>query len=317
MPHFTFSVVIPTYNRPERLQDCLGALAALQGPDFEVVVVDDGSPQPAAPICDGMAGRLNIRCFRQENAGPGAARNRGVAEAAGTYIAFTDDDCRPRPDWLANLLSTLQDAPEALVGGRTINGLSGNSCSAASQDLSNFLYDYRDFWGEGGAAVDFFPTLNVGCAKRAFEAVGGFDTNFYLTAEDRNLGMRWKASGRPLKRSPEAVVEHYHQLDLFSFAKQHFNYGRGARFIREYTAQHQGEDVPFEGLRFYRRLLRYPLMVGGPKARMRSVLVTMSQAIMIAGFAAETIDRMRGRRATSAGVFSPVDAASDQTRSTR
>jgi glycosyltransferase involved in cell wall biosynthesis len=100
MPTPLVSIVIPTYARPERLRECLAALARQTMPadTFEVVVVDDGSPQPVVPPADTAAAGPTIRIIRQSNAGPSAARNRGVAEARGELIALTDDDCLPTPD---------------------------------------------------------------------------------------------------------------------------------------------------------------------------------------------------------------------------
>ena len=88
------SIVIPTYARPERLRECLAALARQTMPAdaFEIVVVDDGSPQPVVPPEATTPTGPTIRIIRQSNAGPSAARNRGVAEARGELIALTDDD---------------------------------------------------------------------------------------------------------------------------------------------------------------------------------------------------------------------------------
>ena len=118
------TVVIPTYGRPRQLKACLAALAeqTLAEP-WEVVVVDDGSPQTLDSVGPAWSGRLDLRVIRQDNAGPAAARNRGVQEARGTFIAFTDDDCLPEPQWLDTLVRAARERPGALVGGTTLNGL--------------------------------------------------------------------------------------------------------------------------------------------------------------------------------------------------
>ena len=119
------SVVVPTYRRPRQLQACLEALAAqtMQEP-WEVVVVDDGSPEPPVPSVESLVASRGWQLVRQPNAGPSAARNRGVREARGEFIAFTDDDCLPEPAWLNMLLQEARSRPHALVGGTTVNAVS-------------------------------------------------------------------------------------------------------------------------------------------------------------------------------------------------
>src|SRR5262245_39012600 len=100
-----FSVIIPTYSRPAQLGGCLEALAATQlaGNSFEVIVVDDGSPSPPRAVVDRFGERLMVRLLTSAHVGPAAARNLGAEQAAGQFLAFTDDDCRPAPDWLPEL----------------------------------------------------------------------------------------------------------------------------------------------------------------------------------------------------------------------
>jgi Glycosyl transferase family 2 len=84
------SVVIPTYNRADLLRATLDSVLRQEGADFEVIVVDDGSPEDLSQVVD--AYRTKVTFLRQENAGPSAARNRGVAAARGEYVAFLDSD---------------------------------------------------------------------------------------------------------------------------------------------------------------------------------------------------------------------------------
>jgi GT2 family glycosyltransferase len=84
------SVVIPTYNRADLLRETLDSVLRQDGADFEVIVVDDGSPEDLSRLADEYRTRVTI--LRQENAGPSAARNRGAAAARGEYVAFLDSD---------------------------------------------------------------------------------------------------------------------------------------------------------------------------------------------------------------------------------
>src|SRR5689334_10729991 len=100
------SVVVPTRNRPRELQRCLEALVAQRCGDFdfEVIVVDDGSDPVYQAEVDSLQKRFPaVRFERVAHGGPARARNRGVSLAHGVVVAFTDDDCRAHPEWLANL----------------------------------------------------------------------------------------------------------------------------------------------------------------------------------------------------------------------
>src|SRR5689334_5243212 len=102
MPVPEVSVVIPTHNRLEVLAEVLQALESQQGaPPFEVVVVDDGSTDGTGDWLRNRTFRLNLLVLSQENRGPAAARNTGVAVASGRWVAFLGDDTVPSPGWLA------------------------------------------------------------------------------------------------------------------------------------------------------------------------------------------------------------------------
>ncbi|MCP5099867.1 MAG: glycosyltransferase family 2 protein, partial [Chloroflexi bacterium] len=130
-----FSIIIPTYNRPQQLERCLNAIAQLDYPtdQFEVIVVDDGGKRPLTPIVERITQPIQIRLITQANQGPATARNRGAAEANGRYLAFTDDDCMLDVNWLTALATQFEQTPSALIGGRTINALPQNMYAETSQ----------------------------------------------------------------------------------------------------------------------------------------------------------------------------------------
>ena len=111
--------MIPSFDRPERLRECLESLVAQRFPKdrFEVVVVDDGGSVPAETVAVAYARRLSVAVCRQERGGPAAARNTGVLRARGRYIAFMDDDCRADPEWLHELERAFAAAPARSLPG--------------------------------------------------------------------------------------------------------------------------------------------------------------------------------------------------------
>ena len=273
------SVIVPTYARPERLAACLDALAAQDAEAFEVVVVDDGSMPPVEDVVNAVRDRAAcpIRYVRQENAGPAAARNRGAALARGRLLAFTDDDCRPAPSWLRALTEAAEGAPNALLGGRTVNALTANIYASASQDLIGFL-ETED--------RTYFASNNLACGADGFTALGGFEESFPLAGgEDRDFGLRWGASGRPLVHVPGAVVAHHHDLAARTFWRQHANYGRGARHMRDRASSGQGAGHRFARLGWYAALVSWPVRTRQRAGLRRAGLLAVAQVATAWGFA--------------------------------
>lgn len=250
----SFSIIIPTYERPDRLAACLEAIACLDYPRdrFEVIVVDDGSETSPQEVVDSVRDRLEARLLRQPNGGPASARNRGAAQARGAFLAFTDDDCLPAPDWLSELASRFEKTPDHAIGGRTFNGLDKNPFSTFSQMIIDFAYRR---YNANPAQATFFASNNLAVPAQAFATLGGFDQTF-LTSEDREFCDRWLHHSRQLSYVPGAVVCHTNDLTLDSFCRQHFNYGRGAfHFYKARAGRGSGGFAPDAG--FYGNLLRW------------------------------------------------------------
>lgn len=279
------SVVVPTYNRPQRLRYCLDALLNLDYPRdrFEIVVVDDGSTVALEPIVRPFYEVLPISLLRQDNGGPASARNTGAQHARGTFMAFTDDDCLPAPDWLSQLTAQLMAQPQALVGGLAVNALPKNLYSTASQALIDYLYQYYNLSPE---RAKFFASNNIALARDLFLSVGGFDTSFpRAAAEDREFCDRWQQLGYAMVYAPEVMVYHAHSLTLWSFCRQHFYYGRGACHFHQVRSQRNAAPIRVEPRQFYQDLLRYPLRQRSTQpAYLVSALFLLSQVATVAGY---------------------------------
>ena len=281
----TFSVIIPTHGRPKPLAECLESLSLLDYPRdrFDVVVVDDGSPQPIDAVVAALRDRLAITLIRQSQSGPGNARNTAVAHATGRFLAFLDDDCTAAPDWLRCLAVALTDAPDCVVGGRIINGLPGIATSTASQLLISYLYQY--FNPDPDNAV-FFAGNNFAMSAGGYGLIGGNKATMMLAgAEDREFFDRWVHAGRRMIYAPEALICHAHAMNLRQFCCQHFRYGRGACLFHGVRTKRGGAPLNILPLRFYVGLVLYPLgKIRGVRALWLAGLMAASQAATMAGY---------------------------------
>jgi glycosyltransferase involved in cell wall biosynthesis len=285
-----FSIIVPTYNRPERLQACLQSIAQLDYPRdrFEVVVVDDGSSTPLDETVAPFQPQLALTLIRQLNAGPASARNTGATHATGQFLVFTDDDCVMVPNYLSVLEHHVHRSPDRLIGGQTLNALPDNLCSAASQLLIDYLYSYYNETSE----ACFFASNNFAMPAAQFHTLGGFSTSFPLAAgEDREFCDRWLHQGYKMLYAPTVQIRHAHHLTLQKFWRQHFNYGRGAFCFHQVRAQRSRANIQVEPISFYFNLLRYPFTTTAPhRAIGLGWLLILSQIANVAGFFWERVN---------------------------
>lgn len=192
----TVSVVIPTYNRARFLGAAVASVRAQTYPCAEIVIVDDGSTDDTAQVVAGLGER--IRHVRQANAGPAAARNRGIEESRGDLVAFLDTDDRWLPEKLAKQVDILQRDPAvALVcADMTIVDETGQV-----QVASNFEHRGMQafFSGLEGHAipdaprrlleVNFVNTSTVLARREVLQSLGGFDPRLRY-GEDLELWLR-------------------------------------------------------------------------------------------------------------------------------
>ena len=295
----SFSVVIPTYNRPACLRQCLEAVADLEYPRrlYEVIVVDDGGDLPLKEVVGSTIQGLDVTLLRQTNRGPAAARNLGCSRAGGRFIAFTDDDCRPDPNWLRALAEQFAKTPDDMLGGRVVNALAGNPYATASQHLLSYLYGYYEDRRDG---CRFFTSNNLSVPAKRFRNIGGFDAAYLRAAgEDRELCDRWQWLELGMTYAPRAVVYHAHDLNLASYLHQHIRYGMGALDFHECRARRRPIALRAEPPSFYVGLLRHPLrQAEGLSGIGQMVLIGLSQVANAAGFFYAKLSR--DRRSTRA-----------------
>lgn len=288
--HPFISIVIPTFQRPDKLSSCLLALGRTNYPRdfFEVIVVDDGSTEPLEKVVGPFQNRFPLTLIRQPNSGPAAARNAGAARARGEFLAFTDDDCEPSPDWLKALAGWFAENPDRALGGRTVP-IDPGPYSVAGQTLLDYLYSYYNEGSSKGAC--FLTSNNLAVPASSFREVGGFDPRFRLAGgEDRELCDRWVGFGFRMEYLPQAVVYHNQAATFGSFVRQHLRYGRGAYHFHRIRALRNGGKIRIEPFSFYRNLFRHPFrgFNGGSPFR-TATLLGVTQLANALGFFIEWI----------------------------
>jgi glycosyltransferase involved in cell wall biosynthesis len=290
-----FSIVIPTHDRPGKLTSCLRAIQSVQVPSggFEVIVVDDGSPCDQMDTVIPFRDSLRLSFVRIPRSGISTARNTGAAKASGTYLAFTDDDCRPDKNWLRALEQVFLRSPGACLSGRTINGLNEYIFSSASQTLIEYLHAYYNAFL---TKARFATGSNLAVPAQEFHALGGFSPAFVpgMGAEDTEFLHRWLASGRPVHAVPEAVVLHYHDLSWKRFLRQHFLYGQGAAVMSALRRSANQPNGSVEPIAFYTGMLRFPfLRESWGRASLVSTLLLVAQIAYVSGYAVRRLAHTR------------------------
>lgn len=198
------SVIIPVFNDEVRLMRCLAALEQQTYPAdrYEVIVVDNGSARDVAGVVGGFA---HARPLRELQPGSYAARNTGLAHARGEIIAFTDSDCVPQSDWLANGVARLLRAGQPIV----VAGHIAVFCQTPGHPTPTELYERITAFPQQKYVEKYRygATANVLTWRAVLEAVGPFNSQL-KSGGDREWGQRAAAAGYPLVYAADAVVQH-------------------------------------------------------------------------------------------------------------
>ena len=196
------SVIIPAFNDAARLQLCLQGLAQQTYPDFEVVVVDNGSKDVVAhrKVCE----VFDFVTFTiEEKPGSYAARNRGLELAKGDTFAFTDSDCLPVPQWLEAGAASLVDGNGLVAGRVEIFPASLQHPSAVELYEMVFAFPQQEYVEKYGYGV----TANMFTTRAVIDVVGNFNAEL-MSGGDRDFGERVRAAGFDSVYSAEACVRH-------------------------------------------------------------------------------------------------------------
>jgi GT2 family glycosyltransferase len=217
------SVVVCSYNGGSTLRDCCNGLQQLDYPDYEVIVVDDGSHDATAAI----ANEFGFQLIQTENRGLSSARNTGLDASTGEIVAYIDSDARPDPHWLRYLAISFRHAQHAAVGGPNLppagDGPVADCVANAPGSPMHVLYSDN--------LAEHVPGCNMAVRKACLRAIGGFDPQFRVAGDDVDVCWRLQNCGWTIGFNPAALVWHHPRSSSGAFWKQQVGYGRAEALL--------------------------------------------------------------------------------------
>jgi len=265
-----FSVVIPTYERPDDLRQCLNGLKAdkqPKSPPYEIIVTDDSRSDSARILVEKEFPEVSWGAGKQN--GPAGNRNAGVARAKGHWITFVDDDCIPQPGFLSSYANAIDSNPSlGVLEGRIFPDRPRRTWSEACPT------------NESGG---MFWTSNLCVKKSVFKKLGGLDEQFEVAYEDVDFARRLKENGVISHFVYEAAVCHPWRTVRQGVSKnwKSRNY-EAADFVR-FLKKHNPREREFSLRGYARNLIRMltsDLITCAHKYRLRGIDILFFQTLV-------------------------------------
>lgn len=259
MPKLPFvSVILCSFNGAKKIKNTLIALKKQTYPNFEIIVVDDGSSDKTAQIAEDFG---VITISHSQNKGLSASRNTGIKKSKGEIIAFTDDDCVPDLKWLQELVNAYSNSEIVGVGGKVVVANNDRSIITTYLRENNPLQPLLLSLTKSNSILYrfylyirklFFPKIelkqqqvymivgaNMSFRKKVFEQIGLFDETFHFGADEEDFCKRiFLQHIGELWYIPKAIIYHLFDINFFSFLKKSKLYGKGnARMYHKYPTQ--------------------------------------------------------------------------------
>ena len=218
------SVVVCTFNGGSTIPETLNGLLNLDYPEFEVIVVNDGSNDSTREIVS----NLPVRLINTENRGLSAARNTGIEASTGEIVAFIDDDAYPDAHWLRFIALSLMDEKYVGTGGPNLSpsgdGWKAEAMANAPGPNPVLLSD---------KVAEHLPGCNMAFRKAALDSVGGFDSRFRVAGDDVDLCWRIRAREGDIGFAPAALVWHHRRRSIYTYWKQQSGYGKAEALLEQ------------------------------------------------------------------------------------
>ncbi len=218
------SVVVCSYNGARTLTDCLRAICVQDYPDYEVILIDDGSTDQTPAIA---AQFPKVRYLHQSNLGLSAARNTGARVALGRIVAYTDSDCVADDKWLHYLVTAMVDQEVDAIGGPNIpptdDCMIARCVAASPGGPSHVMLDDR--------YAEHVPGCNMAFDRERLLALGGFDPQFRVAGDDVDICWRFTDARLRIGYAPAALVWHHRRHTVRGYFRQQKGYGRAEAML--------------------------------------------------------------------------------------
>jgi O-antigen biosynthesis protein len=224
------SVVVPALNASQTIDETLNSLSLLNYPDYEVIVVNDGSNDNTGTL----ARRHKVRVIETQNQGLSAARNVGIEAATGDIVAFIDSDAFPDPDWLHFLVNALDEQDAAGAGGPNLippgDGFFAQCIDHAPGNPTHVLLEDE--------LAEHVPGCNMAFKKKALLELGAFDPQHRVAGDDVDICWKLLLRRKRVAFSPCAIVWHHRRSSIRAFLRQQTGYGHAeAHLHRRYPGR--------------------------------------------------------------------------------
>jgi GT2 family glycosyltransferase len=227
------SVVVCSYNGSRTIRETLDHLSRVEYPDFEVVVVDDGSTDDTAAI----AGGYDVRLIRTENGGLSSARNVGAQAATGEIISYLDDDAYPDPHYLYYLAQAFRSGCAAAGGPNLPPPGDAPTADAVAHAPGGPVHVLTS-----DSVAEHIPGCNFAVRRDWLDKIGGFDPRFRVAGDDVDACWRLQEAGGRIGFHHAALVWHHRRDSVVRYLRQQRGYGR-AEALLERKWPHKYNDL--------------------------------------------------------------------------
>jgi GT2 family glycosyltransferase len=218
------SVVVCSYNSERTMEACLASLEVLDYPDYEVIVVNDGSTDRTLEISERFP---FCRIISQPNKGLSVARNVGAEVATGEIVAYTDSDCVADPDWLTYLVAKMEASDLAACGGPNFpppeDSLVPAAVAVSPGGPTHVLISDE--------VAEHIAGCNMAFRRDVLMALGGFDPVYRAAGDDVDICWRFQDAGHAIGFSPAAIVWHFRRNTVGAYIKQQRGYGKAEALV--------------------------------------------------------------------------------------
>jgi O-antigen biosynthesis protein len=218
------SVVVCSYNSERTMEACLASLEVLNYPDYEVIVVNDGSTDRTLEIAERFP---YCRIISQPNKGLSVARNVGAEAATGEIVAYTDSDCVADPDWLTYLVGKMEASGLAACGGPNFpppeDSLVPAAVAVSPGGPTHVLISDE--------VAEHIAGCNMAFRRDVLLELGGFDPVYRAAGDDVDICWRFQDAGHTIGFSAAAIVWHYRRNTVKAYLNQQRGYGKAEALV--------------------------------------------------------------------------------------